>query len=328
MSRKTQRGGRAKRRKNNKVTMKSLSRKIKKENCSPYAKNKNQIKGSCFTNGNLVDLKQAFNKQHPDDLITSNNPKVIWKELADKTREEYKCDRESCWVNKLTEGTNKTKLKSLLFSPPQPSEWKKNPVTWLSNYDILNVLRQYEQTFPNFYFIGPSPIDYSVKDDMGRCVCPNLCKFDLATQYNAGKRKIGVIFNLDPHYKGGSHWVSLFIDLDDKFVFYFDSTADKIPKWINGFATHVVTQGKHMTPVIELDFHQNDKIEHQWKNTECGMYSLFFIITMLTREKNGVKLDKKGLFKLFKCGRRIPDNKMQQLRGVFFNQTTEGKSDT
>ena len=309
-----------------KPTVRSLSRKVKKENCSPYAKKKNSIKGSCFTDGNLVDSKNTYNRKHPSDPIKTNQPVKIWKQLAAKTKKEYECDKESCWVNHLADSTNKTKLKSLLFSPPQPTEWKKNPTAWLSNFDILHVLRQYEKTYPHFFFIGPSPIDYNHKDDMGVCVCPNLCKFDLQKQYTDGKRKIGVIFNLDPHDKGGSHWVSLFIDLDDKFVFYFDSTSDPIPKLIKGFASTVLEQGKNMTPTIELSFHQNDKIEHQMKNTECGMYSLFFIITLLIREKNGHKLDRDDIFKMFKGGKRIADKEMQELRGVFFNQTLEGGS--
>lgn len=297
------------------------SKKFKKENCSPYANKRASVKGSCFTDGNLIDLKNIFNKKHPDQKIISKTPDKIWNELYVKTREQYQCNKESCWVNNLIESSNKTKLKSLLFAPPQPVEWKKNPNTWLSNYDILHVLRQYEKTYPQFYFIGPSPIDYNVKENNGRCVCPNLCKFNLDEQYKLGKRKIGVIFNLDPHYKNGSHWVSLFIDLDDKFVFFFDSTATKIPKLINGFATNVIFQGRQMTPSINLSFHQNNKIEHQMKNTECGMYSLFFIITLLIREKDGNILNKEDIFKLFKGGKRIPDKKMQRMRGVFFNKT-------
>ena len=118
--------------------------------------------------------------------------------------------------------------------------------------------------------------------------------------------------------------MSLFIDLDDKFVFYFDSTSDPIPKLIKGFASTVLEQGKNMTPTIDFDFHQNNKIEHQLKNTECGMYSLFFIITLLIREKDGTKLDRNDIFKMFKGGKRIPDKEMQELRGVFFNKTLEG----
>lgn len=319
--RKLKRGGNRKR----KPSMKSLSRKVKKENCSPYVKKRNSVKDSCFTDGNLIDLKNIYNKKHPNDTIKTNQPVKIWKQLAEKTKKQYKCNKESCWVNNLADSSNKTKLKTLLFAPPQPVEWKKNPVAWLSNFDILHVLRQYEQTYPNFHFIGPSPIDYNHKDNMGVCVCPKLCKFDMQKEYTAGKRKIGIIFNLDPHYKGGSHWVSLFIDLDDKFVFYFDSTSDPIPDAINGFATNVIQQGRSMTPTIDLSFHQNNKIEHQLKNTECGMYSLFFIITLLIREKDGQKLDKGDIFKLFKGGSRIPDTKMMSLRNVFFNKTLGGE---
>ena len=30
----------------------------------------------------------------------------------------------------------------------------------------------------------------------------------------------------------------------------------------------------------------NAYVEHQYKNTECGMYSLYFIITLLTTHKD------------------------------------------
>ena len=64
-STKKQHGGRPLRKK--KVDMKALSRKVKKEACSPHAKNRNSIKGSCFTDGNLVDLKNTFNKKHKEE---------------------------------------------------------------------------------------------------------------------------------------------------------------------------------------------------------------------------------------------------------------------
>jgi hypothetical protein len=298
------------------------TRKIKRESCSPYSFKHNGKKGTCFTKDILLDLKNHYNKLHPSDPITSNHPEQIWKELADKTRKEYNCNKESCWIDKIMDADShkKQKLKSLLFSPPQPIEWKDNPTEWLSNIDILNVMRQYEDTYPDFYFIGPSSIDYSFKDKVGRCVCPNICNFNLQQQYDKGKRKIGIIFNLDTHDKSGSHWVSLFIDLEWNFVFFFDSTSSRIPKLINIFARKVIQEAKHMNPPILLKFHQNDKVEHQKQNTECGMYSLYFIITLLLREKDGVKLDKNGIMKLFKGRKRIPDKDMEALRNVFFNK--------
>ena len=47
-----------------------------------------------------------------------------------------------------------------LFAPFHPDEWKQNPSAWLSNHDIFNVLAQYEKAYPEFHFIGPTPIDF------------------------------------------------------------------------------------------------------------------------------------------------------------------------
>ena len=42
-----------------------------------------------------------------------------------------------------------------------------------------------------------------------------LCKFSLKKQLSKGKQKTGIIFNTDPHYKEGSHWISLFINIQN-----------------------------------------------------------------------------------------------------------------
>jgi hypothetical protein len=43
-------------------------------------------------------------------------------------------------------------------------------------------------------------------------------------------------------------------------------------------------QGKKMRKPVNFKFYQNYPFEHQMGNTECGMYSLFFMITMLTNK--------------------------------------------
>ena len=295
---------------------------LKVEKCSPYSKGRGVVPKSCFTKGTLLDLKNTYN-QHNVDKITSNKPKEIHKSIQQRIPH---CKKESCWVQHVAKPDVKNKLLSLLFAPPQPDEWKKNPNSWLSNYDILGVLKQYEQTFRHFYFIGPSPIDYDYRkpDQQMRCVCPNICNFNLSEIYTKGIRKVGVIFNLDKHTEGGSHWVSLFIDIEEKLIFYFDSTSDPVPSEIARFIEKVKTQGHDMTPKIHFKHYENRKAEHQIQDNECGMYSLFFIITMLVREKDGKKLSTKDAIGLFlgKKG-RITDKQMNELRDDYFNESTE-----
>lgn len=219
-------------------------------------------------------------------------------------------------------------LKALLYPPPKPENWDDDPDAWLSNFDIMDVLNQYEKSYPNFTLIGPSSIDYDTEIHPNQFVCRRLREFNLETylQKTPPITKIGVVFNLDPHYKGGSHWVSLFIDLEHYFIFYFDSNGNSIPANIKKFVDMVMKQASTLELPKKLEFHQNTKTEHQMTNTECGMYSLYFIITMLLREKE-IKYDVEGggsqkmttqeLFDLFK-NKRIPDMFVFEKRDEYF----------
>jgi len=282
--------------------------------CSPYA-NKNKINNqTCFTPQTLMKLRDIYNVNHTNKII-SNNPKIIWKMLHRNKPDQ--CKKDKCWIQSIVnDESTKKKLEALLFPPKYPKEWVSKPNAWLSNIDILDVLKQYEETYSHFYFIGPSSIDFDVMTG-GNCVCNNLCHFSLPT-VRKKYTKIGIIFNLDPHTSSGSHWVSLFIDLQDHFIFYFDSTGDKIPSQIKKFVKTVLSQNKGMHP---LTFYQNDKMEHQLGNTECGMYSLYFIISMLMRESSdGLSMSKKEVIELFlgKHG-RISDKTIQSLRKVYYS---------
>ena len=71
---------------------------------------------------------------------------------------------------------------------------------------------------------------------------------------------------------------------------------------------------------IKFDYFENYPLEHQMENTECGMYSLYFIISMLTG-KNEIKTfhnltDKIDFFRK----RRIPDKYVNKFRKIYFNK--------
>jgi Ulp1 family protease len=133
-----------------------------------------------------------------------------------------------------------------------------------------------------------------------------------------GKRKIGVIFNLDKMEESGSHWVSLFIDLQDEFIFYFDSNGDKIPKEIKVFVDRIKSYCGQLHSPIHLQEYNNYKVQHQYENTECGMYSLFFIITMLSGKINNVPVESyEEKIQLFREP-RIPDKYVSDFRKIYF----------
>ena len=191
------------------------------------------------------------------------------------------------------------------FAPYSPKNWKQNPNEWLTTTDIQKVMGQWERAHPNFIFIGPSPIDYDEHVAFGECVWEELCKFSLLKYKKQGINKIGVIFNLDKHTQPGSHWVALFIDGEKKKIYYFDSYGDEIPEEIEKFSSEVSRQSEKFGEKYEQIISKN---RHQYGNSECGMYSLFFIVQLLKGTPHST-------FEKY----RVPDSKMTQLRKEFFN---------
>jgi len=251
-----------------------------------------------------------WNARHPDAIIDSVNPKEIWDAINLKIGSV--CKKESCWLKQnFVNKDEAKKLKEDMFAPVAPSKWKKNPNEWLSSVDILKVMKQYEKAYKCFSFIGPSPIDFDKHTMDGKCVWEELCEFNLQKEINSGKFKFGIIFNLDPHYKSGSHWVSLFINVKKGKIFYFDSVGDKIPDQIMKFVNKVQEQGLKVKPnPIHFHFHQNYPVEHQYKNTECGVYSIFFISHML-EDKITEHYLKTHILK---------DEYMEKFRKIYFNE--------
>ena len=265
--------------KNNKTIKKTKNKiktkkKFRKLNCS--ANKEKQF--TCYSKNSLEKIKKMWNKRHPDKEINTNDTREIWKQL--KNNLKGVCSTERCWIKqKFMENNLDSDLLSNTHAPYAPKSWKDNPNEWLSSNDIEKVMKQYEVDYPNFIFIGPSPIDFDKKLMFGVCVWNELCNLNIIKQLKDGKNKIGIIFNTDPHNKSGSHWISLFIDIKRKFIFYFDSNGDKVPREIMYLIERIEKQGTEIN--IDFTTYFNRK-EHQYSNTECGMYSLYFLNKMIT----------------------------------------------
>ena len=282
--------------------------KLKKINCSP--KPKDEINDfTCYTNRDLYKLRDLWNARHPDVKINSNSPKEIHRLLSEKLSKV--CNKESCWLRQITEFGPVSSDIADSFAPESPAEWKKNPNEWLSSEDIINVMKQYEKAYKCFDFIGPSPIDFDTRKLYGECVWDELCNFSLKEQIKNGKTKIGIIFNTDPHNKPGQHWISMFINIKKKTIFFFDSTGDKPVSQIKVLINRIIEQGLNLKNKIVFKFDSNEGIEHQYGNTECGIYSLYFIVHML-EDKTTEHYLKTHILK---------DDYMNKFRHVYFNDS-------
>ena len=281
---------------------------LKKVMCSP--KDKKELNAfTCYTDNNLYKMRDLWNLRHPDIEIITNDPKEIHASLTNYMSNA--CNKESCWLKQnFIDIKTKNELTDS-FAPKIPDEWKKNPNEWLSSVDIMNVMKQYEKAYKCFDFIGPTPIDFDKKLLYGECVWDELCNFSLEDQIKKGKTKIGIVFNTDPHNKDGEHWISMFINIKKMKIFFFDSAGDKAPKRVMTLAKRIIKQGKKLN--MKFVFDQNHPVEHQYGDSECGIYSLFFISHML-EDKFTENYLKTHILK---------DKYMHKFRKVYFNESLE-----
>tara|TARA_A100001015_G_scaffold320528_1_gene447237 strand:+ start:290 stop:1207 length:918 start_codon:yes stop_codon:yes gene_type:complete len=281
------------------------SKKYKNAKCSP---DPNKESYSCYNKNSLLKLKKYWNLRHKKNQIKSNDPKEIWNSLKENMNSS--CNRESCWLrSKFMEGNLDTSLLNYTFAPKAPEIWNKNPNQWLTSIDIQKVMKQYENYYKCFEFLGPSPIDFDYHKLYGECIWEELCKFNLSDMIKRNKNKIGIIFNTDPHNKSGEHWIAQFIDIKKKIIVFFDSNGDKPPKEIEKLTEKIINQGNQLgisfTSII-------NEIEHQKTDSECGMYCLYFIVEMLKDKDPNYFLKS-----------RIPDKEVFDLRSEYFNKENE-----
>lgn len=270
-----------------------------KLNCGPTKK----LTYSCYDPKSILKMKQAWNNYYPNNTIASNDVLTIWKFITENLKD--KCSNEKCWLFQPFMSNHLDKqLTSFTFAPPSPKEWKADPNTWLTNLDIEKVLKQYEFKYPNFKLIGPSSIDFDKKLGPNQCVSNELCNFNITEYKQKGITKIGIVLNTDPHTSDGSHWICLFINITLQYIFFFDSNGEIVPKEVTAFMNRIHEQSKELNTPFKIII---NKVEHQKTNTECGMYVLYILISLL----------KKDTYPRFK--KIIPDRKVESLRKILFN---------
>lgn len=237
-------------------------------------------------------------------------PRDILREAgADEHKAAQAHDQYSFLMSLPLLAEQKSVLAKQYLRPRQPIEWKADPDKWLDSNNIRDVMTQYEEARPDFKFLGPYPIDFAARSDSSlsskgssnQCLISEMCKLNLKEEKAKGKKFIGIVYNLDPHYKSGSHWVANFINTEKKTCYYFDSYGMKPPKEVYRFMQWLSIQ----EPKIQLGWNGR---RFQRLNSECGMYCLYFIIRMLDGED----------FLQF-CRRAPPDRFMLDLRDWIFS---------
>jgi hypothetical protein len=250
-------------------------------------------------------LTAEYNKDHPQTPLTETDPKKIFRKIMESVGCAKKDER--CALGIIDDVVLRKKYLKMFYAPNHPASWIKNPDEWLTNEDIDEILDDIEAKDPEFKAIPTAPIDFD-KRVWGMCVEKELCNFSLKSHYENGKRRFAAVFNLDKHDQPGSHWVSLFVSILDKAIVFFDSALGGVPPEISVLVKRIQEQAKTISKDLNLQFYTN-KVEHQKGDTECGMYSIYFVTEMLADFKN---LD------MFMKG-RINDATVFKMRDDYYN---------
>jgi len=238
--------------------------------CAPHKKYNN---GSCFTTNDLVEIASDFNKQFPHKKIQiKDDKKYLLKNLTTAMKQNYDCDDQTCWI-KQSFIENK-EIKKYTFRPLGPTK----KFQWMSTSNIEDVMKQYEKKYTDFEFYGAVPYDFEELEYL-----PTY-KFNVKNLNSSKKNQIGMVVNLDTHDKSGSHWVGLYINRKKNQVYFFDSFGIKPGKRISHFIKKFYNEmmSKGLTH-DQVDIRYNQK-QHQFDNSECGVYSMNFIIRLLQGE--------------------------------------------
>lgn len=264
--------------------------KVNLDSCSPSNKNNST---TCFDLNSLIKIAKGWNLKNPTNKINISKYKTrhqLWSEI-DK-RLNQKCDSEWCWIEQeFVKRLGSKELKSI-FRPKMPKSWKKNKYEWLNTTDIETVMKQYEKKYSDFKFIGPVPIDFDYEYSVGQCIVNELCNLKIKSLLKDKISRVGIIYNLDPHDKPGSHWVAMYMDLNKKKVYYFDSYGTQPPDEVKKLVDRIQEQGREMGMEFEYDYNTT---RHQYENSECGVYSMYFITQLLEGKKTFDGIEKSTL---------------------------------
>jgi hypothetical protein len=286
--------------------------------------------GSCYKEDQLKEFSQ-LNGIDPE--LHSGNVNALVQLLKEKY--EPVCQsNESCWIN---QGKINKKLATEMTLQVKPE--LRGLEVWLNSREIGIIMVQHMRVYSDFLFLGPFAVDfdkYIVQKDL------SVWEYPISRLLKSKRTKIGIIFNTDPHNASGKHWIALYMDITSKTICFFDSLARSPPASVKKLIAWYEQQlqgnrhtqfqdnydnnnktgtGQTKTQLQGSDTNtrqartdhtppKRNKQVYQKENSQCGMYSVHFILEMC-----------KGIsFEDF-LSRDLPDGLMAEYRKLYFSHS-------
>ena len=224
------------------------------------------------------------------------------------------CDSESCV---LSHTDFKSKIghqaaeqeKRTRFKPEGPHDNDN----LLNNINIDQCLTQYTHASKNFHHIPFQMIDFAYTDNGHN----PLNKLNVQQDMFAKRKNcFGVVLNTDVSTGPGKHWFCLFGDFRNPkhaTLEFFNSSGNIPVQEVHEFLLKLQKQVEYECN-CECTVEIVSNIQIQNSRTECGPYSLYYIISRL----NGIPLD---TIRTIIRTRGIPDEKMLEFRKHLFRKS-------
>lgn len=200
---------------------------------------------------------------------------------------------------------------------------------WLSTSDINDVLNQYEMKYNDFFFLGTHPRDFNEVSVIKKCIIDGNTIYSFHAEKlvskqedvsyipfseiefddieKAGKHRLGMVFNTSESDGSGEHWNALYADLKKKQIYFFDSygvePCRETRQFMNRIAKYLISRDNSTKITVE-----HSKTQHQQLNSECGVYSMVFILRMLRGDSFANV-----------CSKRMADKLVNKCRNKYFN---------
>jgi hypothetical protein len=264
-----------------------------------------------------INGKTCMNKDATATLnkIIGNDSSLSDELIVNEIKKKTGCDNELCILknSSVNLSNEQRKINLLRIKPMGPS----NSTTLMNNNNIDSILHRLTQLYPHLYHINFQMIDFAgEKDSAGEYVQKNnyiispthLGTIDIVNDCILKKyTNMCVVLNTHTRDKRGEHWFCIFCDFRTSpfSIEYFNSTGNKpvhqVQDWINKAHTQISNSGYKVEKKILTG------MQHQQKNTECGVYSIYYIYNRL----KGIPIDN---FQI----KRITDESMVAFRKMLF----------
>lgn len=256
--------------------------------CAPGIKKEG---GTCIRFKTLYEIALKVDKINAKNIMNNDDDEIEKKkkllELINNimNKKDKKNSNQIKWiVSPLFKDLNnyyKDELMNDTFRPVGPIDY-----TWLSNFDIEKIFRQYENIHKDFKFLGAVGNNFFT-----------FMKFynvDIQKEFlDKGITKLGIIFNTDNYGESGEHWVGCYIDLESAInldnhkneknvseILFCDSGGNKPKKDVKDFINFIIKFNENRN---YKTYYEYNKTQQQHGNSECGVFSSVFIIQMLLR---------------------------------------------